>query len=96
MCVTEYAFIHVLMAVHSCTQYGTHFHCVLTETAMDDSQLEDRYPLLNDLTFLPSFHEQLLKGLAQWSTPEMFATVQFMWAVLLRECAGRTLFAGEE
>lgn len=62
---------------------------------MDDSLVNEHYPLTGDHTFLPTLHQELLKGPDQWTTPEMFAAVQFTWAVLLRECAGRTVFTGE-
>ena len=67
-----------------------------SENAVDVSLVdEDRYPLVTDATFVPTMHAEILKGPGQWATPRLYATVEFAWGIVLRECAGRAVFIGE-
>ena len=61
---------------------------------------EERYPLVTDMTFVPTMHAEILHAEIlqdpdQWATPKLYAAVEFAWGILLRECAGRTVFTGE-
>ena len=69
---------------------------LLPENAVDVSLVdEDRYPLVNDATFVPTMHAEILKGPGQWVSSRLYAAVEFAWGILLRECASRAVFTGE-
>ena len=68
----------------------------VSENTVDVSLVdEDRYPLVTDVTFVPTMHAEILKDPSQWATPTLHAAVEFAWGVLLRDCAGRAVFTGE-
>ena len=82
-----------------CNFIGSIFHLYfgqISENTVDVSLAdEDRYPLVTDVTFVPTMHAEILKGPGQWATPKLYAAVEFAWGILLRECAGRAVFTGE-
>lgn len=59
----------------------------------DMSFADDHYPLVSDSTFLPSFHEEILKS--DWLNSALHAAVKFVWGVTLRQCSMIEAFKGE-
>ncbi len=60
---------------------------------MDDSLIDEHYPLIADVTFVPVIHAEVIKD-SKWLTSELCEAVRFAWGVLLRECASRAAFTG--
>ena len=63
------------------------------ESNLDDSLVDEHYPLVADATFVPMLHGEVLTD-SDWASPSLHAVVKFSWAVLLRECASRASFSG--
>ena len=65
---------------------------------LDDSLIDEHFPIIADGTFVPTVHAKILKDGEEkkWTSPGLHAAVKFAWAVLLRECASRATFSGEE
>ena len=63
------------------------------EDNLDDSMVDEHYPLVADATFVPTLHSEVLKE-SDWACPSLHAAIKFAWAVLLRECASRVTFSG--
>lgn len=61
--------------------------------SLDNSLVDDRYPILSDSGLLSAVHQELKKN--DWSYPALGAAVNFAWGVLLRECSPLDAFRGK-
>ena len=87
----DYTTLSLYMTVLASFNIGD---AALEAPLLDDSFVDEQYPVISDSAFVSTVHQELCKD--DWAYPAMGVAVNFAWGILLRECSPLDAFRGQK